>query len=505
MTVTPEILRFILAFKMRTFRRQHGMSLTEIAQKSGMSVSYLSEIENGRKFPKTEKLIQLADSLGIGYEELVSPRLTGDLDAMGALFRSDFLARFPFDLFGVETGDLLGIIPDNPSIATAFVETLLEIGQSSDMQMDQSLFTALCAYQRLNSNYFPDLEAAATSYRRSHEWAPTEVAESDLRAILETEHGYTIDETTLGGIEALANRRSVHIDGNSPRLLLNPNLAPSQRTFAFAREIAFLELGLGKLRSSTWPAIRIDSFEEMVANFKASYYAGALLVDGDAFTEAVARFLSMDRWSPEAYTDLMSEFNSSAAMIAHRLIQILPGRFDLGRMYVMRFHSRVGSNRYEMKKLLNMTGTGVPRSVGVTEHYCSRWATTRLIQNVEGRWWNGSSVAYPLISAQRAHFVPEDVEFFVISAAQPLEESGDTVSCVTLGFLVDEDFKKKARFWNDPEVRSQPVGLTCERCPIPLEDCEARRTRPTLLERDQMQRRQLEGLRLLQQELVPSS
>ncbi len=501
MTVTPEILRFILAFKMRTFRRQHGMSLTEIAQRAGMSVSYLSEIENGRKFPKTEKLIQLAASLGIGYEELVSPRLSGDLDALGVLFRSEFLARFPFDLFGVDAGDLLSLIPDDPTTAAAFVETLLELGQSNDLQVDQSLFTALCGYQRLNSNYFPDLEAAASSYRRARGWDLHEPLEPLLREVLEREHGYVVDEVSLGETEALSTRRSVYVGGTMPRLLVNPQISASQRTFAYAREIAFLELDLSGLRSATWPAIKINSFQEMVANFRASYFAGALLVDGDAFASAAGRFLDRDTWNPVAYLQLMAEFNASAAMIAHRLIQILPGRFGLGRMYVMRFHNHAGAARYEMKKLLNMTGTGVPRSVGASEHYCSRWATTRLLQNVEGQRWGGEPVAYPLISAQRAHFVPEDVDFFVISAAQPLEEDSRTTSCVTLGFLIDETFKSRVRFWNDPEIRSQHVGLTCERCPIPLDDCEARRTRPTILDREQVQRRQLEELRSLQNAL----
>jgi XRE family transcriptional regulator, fatty acid utilization regulator len=419
MNVTPEVLRYILAFKMRSFRRRNGRSLTEIARGAGISVSYLSEIENGRKFPKPEKLVQLASILGVGYEELVSPRLSGGLDALGTLFQSEFLARFPFDLFGMQAGDLLGIIPDDPITAAAFVETLLEIGQSNEMQVGRSLFTALCAYQRLNANYFPDLEAAATEYRRARGWPVGQPLERPLREVLEAEHGYSIDDATLASVDALSTRRSVHVEGDSPRLLLNPKLAPSQRAFAYAREIAFRELGLSHLRSPAWPAIRIDSFEQMLADFKASYFAGALLIDGDAFAGATEAFLAQDRWNPASYSDLMARFSASAAMVAHRLIQILPGRLDLKRMYFMRFRSRVGTGGHEMKKLLNMTGTGVPRSIGPSEHYCSRWATTRLLQNVAGAGWDGGAQAYPLISARKARFVPEDVEFFVVSAAQP--------------------------------------------------------------------------------------
>ena len=58
---TPSSLRLILGLKLRQFRARRGFGLKDLAERSGLSVSYLSEIETGRKYPKTEKLLLLGD------------------------------------------------------------------------------------------------------------------------------------------------------------------------------------------------------------------------------------------------------------------------------------------------------------------------------------------------------------------------------------------------------------------------------------------------------------
>ena len=54
----PESLRFILGLKLRNLRQERGLSLTALAGQAGLSVSYLSEIEAGRKHPKPDKLLR---------------------------------------------------------------------------------------------------------------------------------------------------------------------------------------------------------------------------------------------------------------------------------------------------------------------------------------------------------------------------------------------------------------------------------------------------------------
>ena len=68
MTINSESLRFILGIKVKQYRQAAGLSLKQLAQRNELSISYLSEIEKGKKYPKPEKIILLADALGKSYE-----------------------------------------------------------------------------------------------------------------------------------------------------------------------------------------------------------------------------------------------------------------------------------------------------------------------------------------------------------------------------------------------------------------------------------------------------
>ncbi|MEO1083882.1 MAG: helix-turn-helix transcriptional regulator, partial [Acidobacteriota bacterium] len=68
MELNSESLRFILGLKLRQYRLDHGWGLKDVASRTGLSVSYLSEIEKGRKYPKPDKLIQIAKGLNLTYD-----------------------------------------------------------------------------------------------------------------------------------------------------------------------------------------------------------------------------------------------------------------------------------------------------------------------------------------------------------------------------------------------------------------------------------------------------
>ena len=508
MTLTPENLRYILGLKVKSLRQRKGVSLTELAERSGLSVSYLSEIENGRKFPTPEKLIRLARTFDIGYEELVSPQLSGELDPLAVFFQSEFVTEFPFGLFGLQAGDLLGLVKHDPAKAAAFVQTFLEIGRSYDMQVEQFLFAALRSYQRLHSNFFPELEEAAVEFRQARGWPSGKPPEEGLREYLEDELDYVIEDDVLPTVPELANLRSVFLPGEPPRLLINPQLAPSQRAFIYAREIGFHELQLDR-REKTPGWVRVESFEQVLSDFKASYFAGALLVDGDALARGMAEFLSREHFDAAEYVKLMRDFGSTPEAFAYRVSQVLPGRLGIDKLYFMRFHHVVGSDEYEMNKMLNLTGMAVPRGVGLTEHYCRRWVTTRALKELDERLEAGKAPSHfrevsPLVRAERVQFVQEGAEFFVLTVAQPLREPSKT-SSITLGFLIDENFKRVVRFWDDPGIKRGQVGLTCERCPLPPESCDLRRIGPVFQERELKQARQLEALRKLREETLAAA
>ena len=48
-------LRYIFGMRFRCFRQEKGFGLKQFAALTGLSASYINEIENGKKYPKAEK------------------------------------------------------------------------------------------------------------------------------------------------------------------------------------------------------------------------------------------------------------------------------------------------------------------------------------------------------------------------------------------------------------------------------------------------------------------
>jgi transcriptional regulator with XRE-family HTH domain len=86
-------VRLIFGLKLKQLRQSGSLSLKELAEICGISVSYLNEIEKGKKFPKTEKIVALAQALGVTYEEMVSLKLTKNLTPVAELLNTELSKR----------------------------------------------------------------------------------------------------------------------------------------------------------------------------------------------------------------------------------------------------------------------------------------------------------------------------------------------------------------------------------------------------------------------------
>ncbi|MCW2752089.1 MAG: putative transcriptional regulator [Aeromicrobium sp.] len=69
----PEPLwREVLGERLRALRRSRGETLTETAERAGISPQYLSEIERGLKDPSSEVLAAVAGALGATLIDLTT-------------------------------------------------------------------------------------------------------------------------------------------------------------------------------------------------------------------------------------------------------------------------------------------------------------------------------------------------------------------------------------------------------------------------------------------------
>src|SRR6185437_4011875 len=152
------VRKTILGLKVKRLRDARGLTLREMGERTGLSISYLAEIEAGKKYPKLEKILQMARGLGCSYEELVSSKMDGDFDALQALLASPAVHNFPFDLFGVRTGELIKLLTRSPHEITALLRTLQDIANQYNIGPTHFLRAALRSYQELTGNYYPDIE-----------------------------------------------------------------------------------------------------------------------------------------------------------------------------------------------------------------------------------------------------------------------------------------------------------------------------------------------------------
>jgi len=60
----------LLITNIKKLRQKLGLTQKELAEKAGLSVSYLTDIENGRERPAIKTLARIAKVLGVSINDL---------------------------------------------------------------------------------------------------------------------------------------------------------------------------------------------------------------------------------------------------------------------------------------------------------------------------------------------------------------------------------------------------------------------------------------------------
>jgi len=69
-------VRAALAKNIKAFRGRRNWSQADLAEKSGLSIVYLSDIERGNKWPYLDTLVKIAGAFKIEVYELLKPENT---------------------------------------------------------------------------------------------------------------------------------------------------------------------------------------------------------------------------------------------------------------------------------------------------------------------------------------------------------------------------------------------------------------------------------------------
>ena len=68
--INGQELRVIIGNQIRIYRKQRQLSQAALAEKANISITFLSKIERGIKFPTSDTLSSIANGLGVEVYEL---------------------------------------------------------------------------------------------------------------------------------------------------------------------------------------------------------------------------------------------------------------------------------------------------------------------------------------------------------------------------------------------------------------------------------------------------
>lgn len=479
--------RIIFGLKVKQLRTKLGLSFAELAKASGISVSYLNEIEKGKKFPKSEKIKFLAEALSTTEEELLSSEMGPQLAPVTELLQSNFLNELPLDMFGIELGKVAEFIANAPLRVGAFISTLLELSRSYAVREENFFFAALRAYLELNNNYFEHIEEAVQNCVQEFEIGISRPLDPKILAnILREQYNYQVENSGLDDYPELQGLRSVYLPKHG-RLLLNSQLSSMQASFQFGKEIAFNYLSL-KERSTTSSILRGEVFEEVINHASATYFSVALNMPLKPFISDMQRFFQADRWDGEAFLNIMQRYAATPEMYYHRLTNVIPKFFNMPKLFFLRFLHDPVTDHFEVDKELHLSKRHHPHSNGILEHYCRRWVSLSLLDDLRTMQQEGKFVS-TIVRAQRSRYEGTDDEYLCLTLARPGLSEGSLAQAgfhtpnrnvsVTLGLLINEDVKKQIKWLDDPAIQLREVSTTCERCAIT--DCAERAVPPKII------------------------
>ena len=285
---------------------------------------------------------------------------------------------------------------------------------------------------------------------------------------------YTIDKKTLQNHDEIKELRSIYIP-NKKTLLLNENIDESQRAFIYAKEIGYNYLELNE-RLYTFPWINFDSFDQVLNNFFASYFAGALLINRTQLSKKLKLFFNNKEWSSDKFNKMIFKFTDSHETFYQRLTNVLPKQFNFKNIFFLRFKNKVKTDHFDLTKELHITQLQAPYANESNEHYCRRWVALNALKIVKQEKNNSF-----ITSAQISNYLDTQQKYLVISSATSDPFKDNYNRSISIGILLNTTLKNKVHFLQDNSLTQKLVGVTCERCAI--KNCEQRVIEATVLDK----------------------
>lgn len=459
-----ENIRIIFGLKIRQLRQEKGFSLAVLAKETGMSASYLNEIEKGKKYPKTEKIVLLSEVLRVPYDELVSLKLSSYLAPLNDLLTSKLITDLPLNIFGFDLGKMIESVYDSPAKVGAFISTIVEIAREYDSHKGDFYFKALRSYQEINQNYFEELENGIDTFIKQYGFPTDRPVEYEMIVdLLREKFNYKVENIPLDEFPELASSRYVFIPKSKKKqLLLNPNLSTTQKLFIVGRELAFNMLEI-KDRPHYSMLLEVDSFDHMLNSFRASYCAMAFAINRKILINDLENLFAKPKWDGDLFVETFKRYNVSPELLFSRVLGLLPRFFGIKHAFFIRLQNHPNQEKISLTKQIQLGKTKESHISDVNEYYCRRWVSLKLLDKLKRQQAAGKTPTM-LADIQRSQYLDSDSDFLCIAIARPMAPTPDLNAVTVLGIRLNGAARKKIRFWKDTNIPQVEVNNVCERC-----------------------------------------
>jgi predicted transcriptional regulator/DNA-binding XRE family transcriptional regulator len=444
-----------LGAKVRALRRRENLSQVQMAERLGISASYLNLIESNRRPLPAAILIKLAQAFGVDLHAFGADddaRLVNDM--MEAL--SDPL----FDAYQLTSTDLRDLAVNSPQIARAVIalyssykaqrDSSDELASRLEGEEAAGLDRSRLPSEEVNDliqkhmNYFPELEEAGEDLWRKARLDAEEISPGLIRW-LDKQHGVHV-RLARGGVERGVLRR---FDPEKKVLTLSELLPTRARTFQLAHQLALLGQRAAIERILGNSPLTTEESRALARVALANYFAGVVLMPYMPFLEACRQ----ERYDIDV---VGRRFRVGFEQVCHRFTTMRRPGAEGVPFHMMRID--IAGN---ISKRFSADGIRFARFSGA----CPRW-------NVFAAFMTPG-----MIRIQVSRF-PEGSMYFCI-ARTILKDSGgyhsqQPVQAIALGCRIEH--ARQIVYSDgvdlDNAQMATPVGVTCRLCE--RTDCEQR-------------------------------
>ncbi len=446
----------ILGAKVKALRRREGMTQVQLAERLGISPSYLNLIENNRRPLTASLLIRLAEVFQLDLKSLGA----GD----DARLASDLMEAFGDPLFErhpLTNADVRELAMTSPNVARAVltlyrayreskesVQTLTgRLSDGDDLSgVERSRLPSeeVSDLIQRRQNYFPELEEQAEALWRDARLTQDGLYQGLVR-YLESQHGVRVEVVKAKRDQSAVRR----FDPESRVLTLSELLPPRSRNFQLAHQIALVTQRETIDRLLRDESLTTSDSHSLARVALANYFAGAVLMPYGPLLEAARA----ERYDIEL---LGHRFRTSFEQVCHRLTSLRNPQAEGVPFHMLRID--VAGN---ISKRFSASGIRFARFSGA----CPRW-------NVHAAFMTPG-----LIRIQLSR-MPDGSIYFCLARTVRKDSGGylavHTVQAIGLGCRIEH--ARELIYSDGIDLTNLdaavPVGVTCRMCD--RMDCEQR-------------------------------